>query len=161
MQYDFKIISTGSKGNAIILNKNVCIDMGVSFTAVRPYYKDLSLVLLTHEHGDHFLPSTVRRVALERPALRWGCCSWMVPFLLECGVDKRKIDVYTTHTGIYYGDSFPVSIEPFPLPHNVPNCGYKIHFQDYKVFYATDTNRLDHIEASNYDLYFVEATENE
>ena len=44
------IISSGSHGNCIIYHKIIVIDMGVSFSAIKPYIKDLQLVLLTHEH---------------------------------------------------------------------------------------------------------------
>ena len=43
------------------------------------------------------------------------------------------------------------------LAHNVPNCGYKLHFPAGKVFYATDTNNLNGITAWHYDLYMLEA----
>lgn len=90
----FDVISTGSQGNAVVLNKNILIDCGVPFSKIKPYMKELWLVLLTHVHGDHFNPRTVRALHRERPGLRWGCCEWMVGPLLEAGVDKRVIDVY-------------------------------------------------------------------
>ena len=43
------------------------------------------------------------------------------------------------------------------LHHNVPNCGYKLKIGGEKIFYATDTNDLDGIEARSYDLYMIEA----
>ncbi|NLK37114.1 MAG: hypothetical protein GX299_03405 [Epulopiscium sp.] len=41
--------------------------------------------------------------------------------------------------------------------HNVPNCGYHIWLGNKALFYATDTNTLNGVEAKNYDLYMVEA----
>ena len=49
------------------------------------------------------------------------------------------------------------NVIPVLLVHNVPNCGYKIHFPIGKVFYATDTNNLNGIQAWHYGLYMVEA----
>jgi len=49
------------------------------------------------------------------------------------------------------------SIIPIKLDHNVPNCGYKIHFKHGKIIYATDTNNLNGISARNYDLFMIEA----
>lgn len=46
-----EIISTGSKGNAVILNGSILIDCGVSSRKLEPYAKKLKLVLLTHVHG--------------------------------------------------------------------------------------------------------------
>lgn len=85
----YNIISTGSQGNAVVLNDCVLIDCGVSFKALKEVYKNLKLVLLTHEHGDHFKPQTIKRLAQERPTLRFGCCEWLVKALLNAGVDKK------------------------------------------------------------------------
>lgn len=49
------------------------------------------------------------------------------------------------------------NVIPVLLVHNVPNCGYKVHFPTGKVFYATDTNNLNGIRARGYDLYLIEA----
>ena len=79
----YNIIATGSTGNAVKIN-DILIDCGVSFKKLKDVYKHIKLVLLTHEHSDHFRPSTIRKLAAERPTLRFGCCRWMVPKLIEC-----------------------------------------------------------------------------
>lgn len=33
----FDVIATGSNGNAVVLNKNILIDCGVSWKAIKPY----------------------------------------------------------------------------------------------------------------------------
>ena len=48
---EYEIIATGSTGNALVLNKNILIDVGVSFKSLKSVYKDLQLVLLTHIHS--------------------------------------------------------------------------------------------------------------
>lgn len=156
----YNIIATGSNGNAVILDGRILIDCGVPYKMLRPYAKDLRLVLLTHEHSDHFKAGTVRALHRERPALRWGCCRWMVRHLVDAGVDRRVIDVYEPNGMFYwYGDFHNFGACPVKLVHNVPNCGYKIFFgrEGYKLFYATDTGTLDGIEVKGYDLYLIEA----
>lgn len=156
---NFNVIATGSNGNAVVINDCIMIDCGVPFKALQDVKKQLKLVLLTHVHSDHFNPSAVRALHRERPALRWGCCEWMVGPLLEAGVDKRVIDVlnagekhaYVLHMGA------PSYVESFPLFHDVPNCGYKIYDDKEFLFYATDTGTLDGIEAKGYDYYLIEA----
>lgn len=151
---DFKIISTGSQGNAVVVNKVILVDCGVTFKALKNYYKDIKLVLLTHIHADHFNKTTIKRLARERPTLRFGCCRWLVEPLIGCGVRKNNIDVYKFDT--CYGYKI-CDIIPVPLVHNVPNCGYKIHFPFGKLIYCTDTNNLNGIVARHYDLYLLEA----
>ena len=62
----YNIISSGSQGNAVILNGFVLVDCGVPYKQIAPYVPQLKLVLLTHIHGDHFCKRTLRRVAGRR-----------------------------------------------------------------------------------------------
>lgn len=151
---NYNIVKTGSTGNAVIINDCILIDCGVPFKELKPFGKSLKLVLLTHIHSDHFKPSTIRALHNERPTLRFACCEWLVQPLLECGIDKRVIDVLSFDNEYNYGIS---TIQAVPLVHNVPNCGYKIHMNGERIFYATDTGTLDGIEAKNYDYYLIEA----
>jgi len=152
----YNIIATGSKGNAVILEDYLMIDCGVSFKSLAPYYQDLKLVLLTHIHGDHFKKSTIKKLALERPTLRWMCGKWLVKELVDLGVMKQNIDIVDYNAGMYYGNP-KIFIEAFELFHNVENLGYKLYFNNTKVLYATDTNKIDHITAKDFDYYFLEA----
>lgn len=150
----YEVISTGSQGNAVVLNHFLLIDCGVTFRKLRHVYQDLKLVLLTHIHSDHFNRTTIRKLAQERPSLRFGCCRWLVEPLVAAGVSKANIDVLVPDVMYGYG---LCNIIPVELVHNVPNCGYKVHFPIGKVFYATDTNNLNGIRARHYDLYMIEA----
>lgn len=150
----YNIISTGSQGNAVVLNNCILIDCGVSFKALKDVYKQLQIVLLTHEHTDHINKKTIKRLAHERPTLRFGCCEWLVPILVECNVPERNIDVYEIGKIYDYG-IFKVS--PIKLYHNVKNCGYRLFYGDKKALYATDTEHLDGITAKEYDLYLIES----
>lgn len=151
---EYNIISTGSHGNAVVLNNYILIDCGVSFKALQDVYKDLKIVLLTHEHNDHVKKSTIKKLAKERPTLRFACCDWLVPILIDCNVSERNIDVLEIGK-VYDYSVFKVS--PIKLYHDVPNCGFRLFFGEKKVLYATDTENLDGITAANYDLYLIEA----
>jgi mRNA degradation ribonuclease J1/J2 len=164
----YNIVSTGSKGNAVVIEDRLLIDCGVPFARLKPYYRGLQLVLLTHIHGDHFNERTISKLADERPTLRFGCCDWLVEKLVLCGVSKGNIDVYGFgHYFTYRIYSLEqasdcsalmardMTVEPFPLYHNVPNCGYKVHFSHGKLLYATDTCKID-TDAPDYDIYMLE-----
>lgn len=151
----YNIISTGSKGNATIINDIILIDCGVAYGKIEPHISGLKLVLLTHIHGDHFHPMTIKRIAKMRPTLRFGCCKWLVKPLMELGVQKWRIDVYVPNTVNAYNSK--LKVEAVELYHDVPNCGYKILCDGEKIFYATDTNSLYGITAPDYDLYLIEA----
>lgn len=151
----YKILATGSKGNAVIINGAILVDCGVPFYKLRSFTESLKLVLLTHVHGDHFTPGTVRALARIRPGLRWACGPWLVDKLIASGVNPRQIDVYPPGAASSYDGLAAVMSEP--LTHNVENCGWHIFADGESLFYATDTGTLDGVEAKGYDLYMVEA----
>lgn len=155
---NYKIISSCSTGNATIIKDIILVDCGVSFKRLEKYYKKLKIVLLTHIHRDHFNKETIKKIAYERPTLRFACCEWLLKPLLDCGVQRKNIDVLEIGTKYNYK---LFKIAPVKLYHDVLQCGYRILFDDYKVIYITDTKTVDGIEAKNYDLYLVEANYDE
>ena len=150
---NYKIISSCSTGNATIIRDIILIDCGVTFKKLEKYYKQLKIVLLTHIHSDHFKKETIKKLAQERPTLRFACCEWLLQPLLECGVLRKNIDVFQIGTRYDYK---LFKIVPIKLYHDVPQCGYRVLFDDYKVIYMTDTRTVEGIVAKNYDLYLVE-----
>lgn len=152
---DVNVISTGSQGNAVLLDGRILIDCGVTYKALEPYVKDLELVLCTHQHGDHFKKSCIHRLAKERPGLRLACGNWMAPLLIMEKVSPRKIDVIPENKWMEY-PSIGVKIMQQPTLHDVPNCCWHINIDNEKAFYATDMATLEGIMATNYNLYLVE-----
>ena len=156
MRYD--ILQTGSDGNCTIIDGMIAIDMGVSQKVIEPYIPDLKLVLLTHEHGDHFLASTVKALAKARPTLVWACGEWMVPHLLEVGVRPQNIHPLPMNEWSSYGEPVNLMVCPFETHHNVRNCGWLLwRGKMDNLFYATDLGDLDGIEAKGYRTYLLEA----
>ena len=151
----YSVINTGSDGNATVLNEKVLIDCGVTFKKLKPYIKELQLVLLTHRHQDHFNRRSIKKLSEERPNLRFGCCEWLVQELLDLGISKKRIDVYKIGEKYTYTDI--LSVQPIKLYHDVSQCGYRVLFDNYKVIYMTDTKTVEGISAKNYELYLVEA----
>ena len=146
----YNVIATGSKGNAVIYGNAILVDCGVPFSKIKPFLSGLKLVLLTHEHNDHFNLSTLKKMAFERPMLRFGCGQ----FLAEKLTEIQNVDVYD-YGKIYDYGQFKIS--PITLYHDVKNFGYRIFIDGKKIFHATDTAYLQGITAKNYDLYAIEA----
>lgn len=48
MELNYNIISSSSDGNAILINDKVLIDCGVSYTKLKPFVKEIRVILLTH-----------------------------------------------------------------------------------------------------------------
>lgn len=155
---DCKIISTGSQGNAVLIQNSILIDCGVPFSRLTDSYKNLKLVLLTHIHGDHFNPATLCKLARERPTLRFACCGWLCAFLVDVGVKTSQIDVI--RPDCWYNYKTLCRIKAQETKHDVQNCCWHIELPQptvERLFYATDTNNLNGIKAKGYNLYLVEA----
>lgn len=150
---NYEIINSGSDGNCVVINDILCLDCGVSYKKLAPYVSTLKLVLLTHEHGDHFNKKTIQRLSKERPTLRFGCCEWLLESLLELGIDKKRIDVFEIGKKYNYNDFM---IIPIKLYHDVPQCGYRVFMNNEKLIYCTDTYTLEGIKAIDYDYYLIE-----
>lgn len=151
----YEVISSGSKGNAVLYFGSILVDCGVSFAAIKPYLKQIQILLLTHEHGDHFNYSTIQRLAFERPSLRIGGGEWMIDKVKSfC----KNVDEYQPGQMYDYG-LFKVS--PVIAFHDVPNFGYRLIQGEKKIFHITDTFTLKGITARNYDLYAIEANYDE
>ena len=149
-----EIIASGSKGNAILYFDSILVDCGINYSELKKYEKNISLVLLTHAHVDHLNLSTIKRLAFERPSIRFGCGR----FLSEYLIGIRNVDFYEPGKIYDYGK---FKISPIILYHDVPNLGYRIFKDDKKVIHATDTFTLEGISAKNYDLYSIEANYDE
>lgn len=149
-----EVLQTGSSGNCAILNGVIALDMGVAYKKAAPHVRGLQLVFVSHEHGDHFKPSTIRALAAERPLLRFCGGEWMAGKFLPSGVPARNIDVLEAGKRYNYG---AFQIEPVTLYHDVPNFGLKIFMGGEKAIYIVDTGYVDDVEAVGYDLYLLEA----
>jgi len=150
----YEIIASGSTGNCEIYLNSIVVDMGIPFAQIKPYLYDLKIVLLSHFHGDHFNLATIKKLAFERPSLRFACGEWLADKLE--GISN--VDVLKLNQWYDYGD-FKISIGQ--LYHDVPNCFFRIDNGFYKIFRATDTAHLEGITAPNYDLYAIEHNYNE
>lgn len=155
---NYNIISSNSKGNAVVIRDVILLDCGVTFRSLENWYKNLKIVFLTHIHSDHFNKTTIKRLSEERPTLRFACGEWLLEPLLACGVDRKNIDVL--RIGLTY-DYKLFKVTPVKLYHDVPQCGYRVIFNGFKLFYATDTRTLEGISAKNYDLYLIEGNYDE
>lgn len=69
----YQVVSSGSKGNCVIYHNSIAVDMGIPYKTIATYKNSLQVVLLTHVHGDHLNVSTIKKLAFERPTLRFAC----------------------------------------------------------------------------------------
>lgn len=159
---DVEIISTGSKGNAVFLDGQVLIDCGVPFSKLVEceVVDRVKYIFLTHQHGDHCNVATLKRLLSEHPCIRIIYPNYLCKKLFLLGDTSFQYNSFIVAQDKWYSIS-NITFSAVPLRHDVPNIGWKLHFNTqqgiYKVIYATDTSEIAHITAKNYDLYLVEA----
>lgn len=153
---NYNIISSGSSGNAILLENGILLDCGIPFKKIEPCINKLKLVFISHRHSDHLNLSTVRKLHELRPTIRFCVGEFLYQELSSAGINKKNIDVIK-HNKIY--DYKILKVSPFILIHDVKNFGLRIFDTktNEKIFYAVDTSTLDHLSAKNYDCYLIEA----
>lgn len=145
-----EVIGTGSAGNAVLYHRQILVDIGLPYSRIEPYKKEIQLVALTHEHlSDHLNISALKKLCQERPLVRVCCGQWMVKYLE--GI--KNVDVL--EPGLIY-DYGQFKVSPFKLYHNCEIYGYRIFKDNHKTFHATDTKHLEGITAKDYSLYCIE-----
>jgi len=147
------IIGTGSGGNAIMFAGSVLLDAGLPYKHIKDHVKKISVVLLTHIHGDHFNKTTIRKLHIENSRIKFLCGIFLKQELLDIGLPARSIVVVDCGEKYKIGD---VIFSPINLHHDVPNVGYRIILGEYKHIHATDTFNMDGIKARNYDSATLE-----
>ena len=149
----YEIISSGSDGNAILLENNILLDCGIAYKKIEPYLKKVKVIFLTHVHQDHFKKSTIKKIAYEYPNIKFLVGYYLVSPLVECGVSPKNI--FQLDFDEWY-DIGIAKVRIEEVQHDVLNACLKMETKDKKVIYIVDTNNVDHISAKNYDLYLIE-----
>jgi phosphoribosyl 1,2-cyclic phosphodiesterase len=145
------VISSGSKGNAVLYHNSILIDIGVSFTNLEKIVYNIQLVVLSHEHTDHINLSTLNKLLDLRPSVRILLPDHMIEY--KELINSKNIDLCYKDSVMDYGF---FTIIPEFLRHDVPNFGYHIFYKYHKIFHATDCSDLEGIVAKKYDILAIE-----
>ena len=151
----YEIIQTGSKGNCLIINENIMLDCGISYLKLKNKLNKIKIIFISHAHKDHLLPTTIKKIAYEKPNIKFLVGKYLVSKLLELGVNKGNIITFDLDKWYDIG-IFKAKMQY--VFHDVPNNCLHLEFKNgEKIFYAVDTSSIDHIEAKDYTYYFIEA----
>ena len=128
------VISSGSQGNAYILESNgekLLIELGVAWKDILKSlnYKidDVIGCLVSHKHGDHANKDTIKKV------IQYGIPIYSCEETRE--VDKRIINIKKGRKTSIGG----FKIQPIPLQHSCECFGYLIETSDnQRIVFATD-----------------------
>lgn len=146
----YEIISTGSKGNCVIIN-DVMVDCGVPFKDIKEHLYDVKYLLLTHIHTDHIRETTLNNIKKMFPRI-------------------TIIGNYEVHqlfgVNIVANASFPIETDdyiftPFQCEHDVLTYGFTWEYEGLNIIYATDTSSMKHAPKREYDYFFIESNHDE
>lgn len=155
----YEIINSSSKGNAVLYyNGMILVDVGIPYKDLADKIINTKIILLTHIHNDHFDSHAISSICKMRPDI-----FWIVPYYLQDDFELVKSE-HTKYILVDIDKKYKIndlSIETCHLYHDVPNIGYKLIYDNYKIIHATDTGRIDHITAKHFDLYAIEFNHDE
>lgn len=152
---NYEIINSGSDGNCIMIENFFMIDCGLSYKKIKNKLKNIKLIFISHSHQDHLNKITIRKIAYEKPTIKFVVGSTdLIDMLLDCGIKSTNIFALTSNK---WYDLGMLKIRLEPLDHDVPNHLCKFDTKGKKGIYIVDTNSVDNVSAKNYDLYLIEA----
>ncbi len=151
MSMQIKIIGSGSTGNSVVID-DILIDCGLPFNKIKDYLYDVKHLFITHIHGDHLKPSTLKRIQKEFPHIT-------VYANYDVAQVYRVDKVFGDDTLIELSQA--KTIQSFPCVHDVPTHGFVITTMDERLIYATDTSSLDLAPAGKYDTLMIESNYDE
>ncbi|EMV4885228.1 hypothetical protein AAC540_003016 [Listeria monocytogenes] len=147
---EWKIISSGSKGNCVIVN-DVMIDCGVPFKRIKEHLYDINYLLLTHIHSDHINSSTLENIRKLFPKITI-IGNYQIAQLYD-------IDIIGNSDFKITLPSFEVT--PFECFHDVITQGYTWRVDGENIIYATDTSSLENAPSLKFDYLFIESNHDE
>jgi len=156
----YNIIGSSSKGNCIIVEDILMLDVGCSYVKIEKYLKQVKLIFISHSHKDHLNTTTIKQIAYKYPNIKIICGSEVV-------AEKLVKDSYVPMKNIYilkpskWYDLGALKVKLEPLIHDTPNFSLKAEIKGKKMIYIVDTANVDNIEAKDYDLFLIEANYDE
>ena len=147
---NYKIISTGSKGNCVIIN-DVMVDVGVPFGKIKNELYDIKYLLITHVHSDHLNIKTIQQVAENFPRIKI-IGNYEVHDFYNCNIIANAGFEIVTDDYVF---------TPFQCVHDVLCYGFTWTFEDQEIIYATDSSTLEHAPKKKYDWLFLESNHDE
>ena len=150
-----EVIETGSGGNCFLFDKTIMIDCGIPLSRMskKVDLNNISYILLTHIHGDHFHKTTIRNISIKYPHIVFVCGLWLQEDLLHIGVKEKQVKVIEMNEVVSLGDFMISGVVAY---HDVQNCGYRVVKDGHYHFHMTDTSTLEGITAQNYTTATIE-----
>lgn len=170
MVFDVNVVHTGSKGNSVIIDEKIVIDVGRSFKELEPYVLNADAIFITHRHVDHLNLAVINQLNIKAP---WKISGNLYANnnVLEKIRTHKKLGFLTIPKKHILDSDMKFEIEAngriykirtFNLEHDVPNQGFVIeNDENEKLIYATDTSTMEYAPKEKYDYILLEGNYDE
>ena len=148
--FKYKILSSGSKGNCVIIN-DCMIDCGLPYSKIKADLYDINYLIITHIHQDHLKVKTIRKIAEQFPTIK---------IIGNYEVNQIYNVNHIANSG-YEIKTDDYTFFPFQCFHDVLCNGYTWTYGDKEIIYATDTSSLELAPKKTYDYFFLESNHDE
>lgn len=139
---EIKVLASGSRGNCTALRSGsttILLDAGILFSTIREAldFKNPAAALITHEHGDHARPSTIREL------LRRGVDVYMTGGTAEALnlPEHHRLHIFSANSSFQAAD---VTVKAFETVHDAAEpSGFMVSDGVDTIGYITDTGALE------------------
>lgn len=147
---DYKIISSGSSGNCVVI-KDVMVDCGVPFNKIKDELYAIKYLLITHIHSDHLNQITLKQIMRKFPTIKI-IGNYEVHQAAHCNIIANSGFDIVTPDYIF---------TPFEAVHDVLTYGFTWNCEGQRIIYCTDTSTLENAPDGIYDYFFLESNHDE
>jgi len=150
MSVSVSVLASGSRGNTAIVESSgasILVDAGISCRETFKRLKSLgrspreiSAILITHEHSDHVYGLATLAKKLEVPVFMTGAThqAWARALRDEAGELPQiaKLELFSAGRSFQIGD---ITVTPFTIPHDAADpVGFTFRAEGNKIGIATD-----------------------
>lgn len=162
-RYEVNIVSSGSWGNAVIIDGVILMDCGITASHLLPFINQLSAIFITHKHSDHLNCSFLFQAAKQRPSLishglytnrqthnAIASAKQQLAASIKTPVMDRTPFILNTTEHSY-------EVHPWRAHHDVECTGYSFIRDDGETLvYSTDTTSIAQMPDISYDCVALE-----
>jgi phosphoribosyl 1,2-cyclic phosphodiesterase len=181
MGVSVSVLASGSRGNTALVessNARILVDAGIScretfkrLKSIGREPREISAILITHEHSDHVYGLATLAKKLKVPVFMTGAThqAWARSLRDESGEMPQvaKLEIFFAGRSFQIAD---ITVTPFTIPHDAADpVGFTFRAQGTKLAIATDLGYMpasvcDHLRGcdvliieSNHDLEMLRA----
>ena len=147
---DYRIIGSGSRGNAVRIGP-VMIDCGMPFGEMKEELYKCHSLLITHAHSDHVRSNTLKQISIRFP--------WIRTYANSDVAYRYYVNEVIGSAPFELKDG--ITVTPFAAVHDIPTTGFMIRMDGEDILYVTDTSEVNIPKDARFDWFFIESNYDE